>query len=272
MSPDEKRPTAPAPSSRRGGSGARNTLLYVYLIAAVVVVVILVAFLVANRGAVTVSWVVGSSSVSLVWLLLGAALLGLLLGLLVTALLRPERSWWLVAALIVIVVAVAAWFIFMRGDEGGVPVVAPSVAALPSASSAAPALPSSEGVVGAWKRLDGVGGGLVVSGGAGTYEVTLYDDNLRPGEGLPATLSPDGRRLTFTLPAQFSFGGGPTGPYDATLELGDVQDMATLRITAADQTTTLLPLLHVAELNEATPSAGPSAAGTPSATATPSEF
>ncbi len=70
------------------GSGAHRTLLYLYLIVATAVLVILVALVVANREAVTVSWVFGSSSVSLVWLVLGTALLGLLLGLLVGILMR----------------------------------------------------------------------------------------------------------------------------------------------------------------------------------------
>ena len=48
--------------------------------------VFLIAPVIANTGHVKVSWVVGSSSVSLVWLVIFSALLGLLLGLVLGAL------------------------------------------------------------------------------------------------------------------------------------------------------------------------------------------
>jgi uncharacterized integral membrane protein len=72
---------------QRFARGAHRTLLYAYVIAAVVVLVILIALVVANTGAVTVSWVFGSAQVSLVWLVLGSAILGLFLGMLTGALL-----------------------------------------------------------------------------------------------------------------------------------------------------------------------------------------
>jgi uncharacterized integral membrane protein len=46
----------------------------------------LIALVIANTGHVKVSWVVGSSSVSLVWLVIFSAILGLLLGLVLGAL------------------------------------------------------------------------------------------------------------------------------------------------------------------------------------------
>jgi uncharacterized integral membrane protein len=65
---------------------AHRTRLYLYLGAAVTLVVFLIALVIANTGHVKVSWVVGSSSVSLVWLVIFSAVLGLLLGLVLGAL------------------------------------------------------------------------------------------------------------------------------------------------------------------------------------------
>jgi uncharacterized integral membrane protein len=65
---------------------AHRTRLYIYLGAAVTLLVFLIALVIANTGHVKVSWVVGSSSVSLVWLVIFSAILGLLLGLILGAL------------------------------------------------------------------------------------------------------------------------------------------------------------------------------------------
>jgi uncharacterized integral membrane protein len=73
----------------RGARFARNahrTRLYIYLGAAVALLVFLIALVVANTGHVKVSWVVGSPSVSLVWLVISSAVFGLLLGLVIGAL------------------------------------------------------------------------------------------------------------------------------------------------------------------------------------------
>ena len=50
--------------------------------------VYVVALAVSNTAHVKVNWVFGSSSVSLVWLVLFAAILGWLLGILITAVFR----------------------------------------------------------------------------------------------------------------------------------------------------------------------------------------
>ena len=65
---------------------AHRTRLYIYAGAAVALVVALIALVIANTGPVEVSWVVGSSSISLVWLVVIAAVLGLLLGMVLAAL------------------------------------------------------------------------------------------------------------------------------------------------------------------------------------------
>jgi uncharacterized integral membrane protein len=78
---------------QRFARGAHRTLLYAYVVAAVILLVILIALVVANTGAVTVGWVFGSSSVSLVWLVIGSAILGLVLGMIIGALLRHRTRW-----------------------------------------------------------------------------------------------------------------------------------------------------------------------------------
>ena len=70
----------------RFGRKAHRARLYFYAGAAVVILVFLIALVLANTGHVRVSWVFGASSVSLVWLVLFAAILGLLLGMLLGAL------------------------------------------------------------------------------------------------------------------------------------------------------------------------------------------
>lgn len=75
---------------------ARRALLYLYAGVAVALLVCLIALVLANTSRVKVSWVFGSSSVSLVWLVLFSAILGLLLGMVLGALFhwrtrRPRR-------------------------------------------------------------------------------------------------------------------------------------------------------------------------------------
>ena len=65
---------------------AHRARLYLYAGFAVVLLVFLIALVLANTGHVKVSWVFGTSSVSLVWLVLFAAILGLLLGMVLGAL------------------------------------------------------------------------------------------------------------------------------------------------------------------------------------------
>ena len=80
---------AEAEGETRGARFARKahrTGLYLYLGATVVLLVFLTALVIANTGHVKVSWVFGSSSVSLVWLVIFSAILGLLLGLVLGAL------------------------------------------------------------------------------------------------------------------------------------------------------------------------------------------
>jgi uncharacterized integral membrane protein len=60
---------------------ARRTWLYTWAGALVALLVILIALAVANTRTVEVSWVLGSTRQSLVWIILVAAILGWLLGI-----------------------------------------------------------------------------------------------------------------------------------------------------------------------------------------------
>ncbi len=64
---------------------AHRSRLYGYAIAAVALVAYLVALAASNTARVKIDWVFGSSHVALVWLVLFAAILGWLLGLLASA-------------------------------------------------------------------------------------------------------------------------------------------------------------------------------------------
>lgn len=64
---------------------AHRTRLHSYAIATVALVAFLIGLAASNTARTTVSWVFGSSHVSLVWLVLFAAILGWLLGLAATA-------------------------------------------------------------------------------------------------------------------------------------------------------------------------------------------
>lgn len=72
----------PRERSRRN---ARRSRLHGYAILTVALVAFLIALAASNTAHVEVSWVFGSSHVSLVWLVLFAAILGWILGLVATA-------------------------------------------------------------------------------------------------------------------------------------------------------------------------------------------
>jgi uncharacterized integral membrane protein len=80
--------TAAETGGARFARGAHRVRLYLYLVVAVALLVVLIALVLANTSHVKVSWVFGSSSVSLVWLVLFSAILGLLLGVVIGALFR----------------------------------------------------------------------------------------------------------------------------------------------------------------------------------------
>jgi uncharacterized integral membrane protein len=75
-------------SLRRHG---RRTWLYTWASALVALLVILIALVAANTGRVKVSWVLGSTRQSLVWIILVTAILGWLLGI-VTSMIFQFRT------------------------------------------------------------------------------------------------------------------------------------------------------------------------------------
>jgi uncharacterized integral membrane protein len=76
------RPETSAEHFRRKALRGR---LHAYAIGAVALVAVLIALAASNTARVTINWLVGSSRVSLVWLVLAAALLGWALGLIASA-------------------------------------------------------------------------------------------------------------------------------------------------------------------------------------------
>lgn len=86
--PVESQPPEPTPATeavepraarlRRHG---QRTRLYAWAFALVALLVIVIALAVANTRQVKLSWIVGTSHASLVWIILAAALLGWLLGI-----------------------------------------------------------------------------------------------------------------------------------------------------------------------------------------------
>ena len=86
---------APADSSsplETGGERFRRKAhrsgLYLYAFFTVALLVCLIALAVANSHRVEFSWVVGSSEVSLVWIVIFSAILGWLLGIVTSAVFR----------------------------------------------------------------------------------------------------------------------------------------------------------------------------------------
>jgi uncharacterized integral membrane protein len=67
---------------------AHRAGLYLYAFFTVALLVCLVALAVANTDQVEFSWVVGSSTVSLVWIVIFSAILGWLLGIVTSAVFR----------------------------------------------------------------------------------------------------------------------------------------------------------------------------------------
>ncbi len=81
-------PVAGETRGERFGRKARRTRFHAYAFFTVALLVCLVALVVANTRQVKLSWVVGSSSASLVWIILFSAILGWLLGIVSSALFR----------------------------------------------------------------------------------------------------------------------------------------------------------------------------------------
>ena len=72
---------------------ARRSRLYAYAVVTVAIAAIVIALAASNTAKTKVSWIVGTSHVSLIWMVLAAAVLGWILGLLTAvALQRRTRA------------------------------------------------------------------------------------------------------------------------------------------------------------------------------------
>jgi uncharacterized integral membrane protein len=91
----EPQPSQPAPATEPVESRAARlrrhahlTGLYTWALTLVGLLVVVIALAVANTGQVKLSWVVGTSHASLVWIIVVAAVLGWLLGIATSAVFR----------------------------------------------------------------------------------------------------------------------------------------------------------------------------------------
>jgi uncharacterized integral membrane protein len=87
--PETQAPAAPAEARgdrlRRHG---RRTGLYTWAFGLVALLIVLIALVAANTRQVKLSWVVGTGHASLVWIILAAAVLGWLLGIVTSVVFR----------------------------------------------------------------------------------------------------------------------------------------------------------------------------------------
>ncbi len=87
----ESEPEQSAPRESRRDSlrrHGRRAWLYAWAGALVALLAILIALIVANTGRVKVSWVLGSTHQSLVWIILATAILGWLMGIVTSVIFR----------------------------------------------------------------------------------------------------------------------------------------------------------------------------------------
>jgi uncharacterized integral membrane protein len=80
--------TAREPRGERLRRGTRRAGLYTWAFLLVALLVVLVALSIANTREVEVSWVLGSTRQSLVWIILAAAIVGWLAGIVTSVLFR----------------------------------------------------------------------------------------------------------------------------------------------------------------------------------------
>ena len=85
---DQTQTSTAEPRGERLRRGTRRTGLYTWAVLLVALLVVLVALVIANTREVEVSWVFGSTRQSLVWIILAAAIVGWLTGIVTTVLFR----------------------------------------------------------------------------------------------------------------------------------------------------------------------------------------
>jgi uncharacterized integral membrane protein len=84
----ERQPPGAEPRGDRLRRRAHRAGLYTWAGALIVLLVVVIALAVANTRRVEVSWVFGSTRQSLVWIILATAILGWLLGIVTSVILR----------------------------------------------------------------------------------------------------------------------------------------------------------------------------------------
>jgi len=85
---DQTQTSTAEPRGERLRRGTRRTGLYTWAVLLVALLVVLVALVIANTREVEVSWVLGSTRQSLVWIILAAAIVGWLAGIVTSVLFR----------------------------------------------------------------------------------------------------------------------------------------------------------------------------------------
>ena len=85
--PGPESPAAESPG-QRASRHRKRARLYIWACLLVVLLVVLIALAAANTGAVKLDWVVGSTHASLVWIILASAVLGWLLGIVTSTVVR----------------------------------------------------------------------------------------------------------------------------------------------------------------------------------------
>ena len=86
--PTQEQSPREEPRGERLRRRAHHTGLYAWAAAVVLLLIVVVALAVANTRHVKVSWVVGSTRQSLVWIILASVILGWLLGIATSVILR----------------------------------------------------------------------------------------------------------------------------------------------------------------------------------------
>jgi uncharacterized integral membrane protein len=83
------------PRSERLRRHGHRTGLYTLAFSLVALLIVLIALIVANTRQVKLSWVAGSGHASLIWIILASAVLGWLLGIVMSVVfrLRTRRRW-----------------------------------------------------------------------------------------------------------------------------------------------------------------------------------
>ena len=83
-----RRRPPPEPARRRRARHAHRALLYLCAIVVILLLIVVIVLSAANARAVELDWVFGSTETSLVWVVVGAAVIGWLIGIATAAIFR----------------------------------------------------------------------------------------------------------------------------------------------------------------------------------------